>query len=503
MRNALVVVTLLGFSGIAGAQCVSQIVRLAPSDVPIGNRFGTSVAISGDIAVVGAPAAEESLGSAVYVFEKQSNLWIQTARLTLPDRPNHRFGVAVSIGPISRAIFVAAPRAGTTQGMVSAFTKIGSAWTGRFDAELSSSTIFDGFGRNVLVSASVQSGFEEVFASGADNVYRQRVSSSSPLQGNFTGVNYFASNSAALASYGDFFAGTASSFGSTIIKSINSQFNNSVNRYPFGVGGEAFVGYSLAMTENLLAMGVPGSFNQPNSSGSVALFRSSGQVYWGQFVSIYPSDGQFGDFFGASVGASPTRLVVGAPYANAPAVDSGAAYVFTKQGTTTWTQTSKLAPGDLQSSDEFGQAVAIDGNVAIVGAPGVSGSRGAAYIFNLAAGGPIIQQLSPPRTISPGERVQLSVSAEGTGTLTYQWFKGGLPLQGSSSVSGVSTPTLTIDPAELSTLGNYSVRITDSCGTTASSNIFIGVRCPSDFNRDGVVDLFDYLDFVSSFASGC
>ncbi|MBU6414260.1 MAG: hypothetical protein KGS45_12400 [Planctomycetes bacterium] len=32
---------------------------------------------------------------------------------------------------------------------------------------------------------------------------------------------------------------------------------------------------------------------------------------------------------------------------------------------------------------------------------------------------------------------------------------------------------------------------------------FVGIRCPADFNQDGVVDFFDYLDFVAAFSSGC
>jgi hypothetical protein len=30
---------------------------------------------------------------------------------------------------------------------------------------------------------------------------------------------------------------------------------------------------------------------------------------------------------------------------------------------------------------------------------------------------------------------------------------------------------------------------------------FVGIRCPADFNQDGIVDFFDYLDFVAAFAA--
>jgi hypothetical protein len=33
------------------------------------------------------------------------------------------------------------------------------------------------------------------------------------------------------------------------------------------------------------------------------------------------------------------------------------------------------------------------------------------------------------------------------------------------------------------------------------ANKFVGIRCPADFNEDGTVDFFDYLDFVAAFAA--
>lgn len=33
------------------------------------------------------------------------------------------------------------------------------------------------------------------------------------------------------------------------------------------------------------------------------------------------------------------------------------------------------------------------------------------------------------------------------------------------------------------------------------ANKFVGIRCPADFNQDGIVDFFDYLDFVAAFSS--
>ncbi len=76
--------------------------------------------------------------------------------------------------------------------------------------------------------------------------------------------------------------------------------------------------------------------------------------------------------------------------------DSGAAYVFTNDGTT-WSQQAYLKASNSGASDQFGWWVAISGDTLVVGAPyedshaaGVNGDQndnsatqsGAAYVFN-------------------------------------------------------------------------------------------------------------------------
>jgi hypothetical protein len=51
--------------------------------------------------------------------------------------------------------------------------------------------------------------------------------------------------------------------------------------------------------------------------------------------------------------------------------------------------------------------------------------------------------------------------------------------------------------------GTYRVRLTGPCGDTFSQLFTLNVLCPADYNGDGVVDFFDYLDFVAAFDAGC
>ena len=62
-------------------------------------------------------------------------------------------------------------------------------------------------------------------------------------------------------------------------------------------------------------------------------------------------------------------IVVGTEYDNHSGTDSGAAYVFVREGET-WVEQAKLTATDSASRDEFGAAVAIDGSRVLIGAPG-------------------------------------------------------------------------------------------------------------------------------------
>jgi hypothetical protein len=106
--------------------------------------------------------------------------------------------------------------------------------------------------------------------------------------------------------------------------------------------------------------------------------------------------------FGREVAISGDTIVVGA--SRGPEVDpwpAGSAYVFSRDegGTDNWGQVQKISasngfasdPGD-QNNDAFGEAVSIDGDTIVVGAPkrfnGFADKRGSAYVFQRSGGGP-------------------------------------------------------------------------------------------------------------------
>ena len=85
------------------------------------------------------------------------------------------------------------------------------------------------------------------------------------------------------------------------------------------------------------------------------------------------------DYFGYSVSISDDTIVVGA-YGDAS--NQGAAYVFTRSGTS-WTQQEKLLADDGAASDYFGYSVSISGDTIVVGSldDDDGSASGSAYVF--------------------------------------------------------------------------------------------------------------------------
>lgn len=99
---------------------------LAPEDGAGGDRFGASVALSGDTAVVGAPGADplgESSGAA-YVFKRSRRVWRPAERLVpMVAAEGSAFGSAVSVKGHSALV-----REGDELGFVHRFERAAGAW---------------------------------------------------------------------------------------------------------------------------------------------------------------------------------------------------------------------------------------------------------------------------------------------------------------------------------------------------------------------------------------
>lgn len=140
-----------------------------------------------------------------------------------------------------------------------------------------------------------------------------------------------------------------------------------------------------------------------------------------------------GELFGWSVATDGTRFVVGSPGENSPQADAGLAEVWSLSNDRPQRLTT-LRPAGQLSNDQFGSAVAIEGNDVIVGAQGrdASGlnSSGAVYVFRRSGSSwPQVQVLSSSQAVVGG-RFGLSMAISGG------WLVVGAPGEGSSPAGG-------------------------------------------------------------------
>src|SRR6185503_9991154 len=126
----------------------SQQAKLAAYSVGIA-YFGTSVAISGPTAVVGAPLEPHGQGrGATYVFVRSGNVWSRPARLTASDgAPGDEFGHSVAVSG-STAV-VGAPNEDSATGAAYAFGNSGGIWSEQAKLIASDGASGDQFGNSV------------------------------------------------------------------------------------------------------------------------------------------------------------------------------------------------------------------------------------------------------------------------------------------------------------------------------------------------------------------
>jgi len=145
-------------------------------------------------------------------------------------------------------------------------------------------------------------------------------------------------------------------------------------------------GASVAIDGDTVVIGAPGDSSEVPVSGAVHVFVRTGSA-WAQQATIKSVAPEIRAQFGASVDISGDTIVVGAPGEDGVA---GAAYAFSRVGTEWLFQGALGSEFRLHAGDAFGHAVAIDGDVAVVTAPGNgfmdrSGNKfpdsGAAYVF--------------------------------------------------------------------------------------------------------------------------
>ena len=328
-----------------------EIQKIVASDRSSNDRFGFSVSISGDYAIVGAP---ENVEGAVYVFKRSSTgNWSEIQKIQAADGENNDlFGYAVDIS--GNNIIVGAyeeeeDKFGgnnlSNAGSAYIFTNVNDNWSQSEKLVTSDREEDDRFGfavsidQNFAVVGAYWEDDDEFGNNNLDNPGSAYVFEN--ISGNWTQVKKLVSSD----------------------RAQDDEF-----------------GYSVAIDGDFIVVGAKEeeedatNSNNLSSAGSAYIFNRNSSNQWVEAQKLVASDRAVGDTFGYAVSITENSAIIGAykedhdSAGNNFLTESGAAYIFERGTNGIWNETEKLTASDRAFQDFFGFSVAIDSNYALVGA---------------------------------------------------------------------------------------------------------------------------------------
>jgi len=346
----------------AHSQNLKESFKAVASDQTAQDKLGTSVGITEDYAIAGAPNQDKDTAGlnfltnagAAYIYEKDgSGNWFQQQKLVPSARDtNDFFGHSVAISGEYAVV-------------------------GAYAADE------DALGLNPKIDA------------GAVYVFKRNSAGSWQEVSKLTALDRAA---------GDYFGFSVAISGNTIIVGAHQEdedtsntatFSNAGSVYVFALDSaenwnqvqkivsndrdaEDFFGYAIAFDGNTILAGAHQDEHDVNgsspmfSAGSAYIFSKNSSGLWIQNQKITSSIRNTFYFFGRSVAIQNDRIVIGAPYDSWDTVISiqvfraGAFFTFEKGVNGVWVETQKIVSYQRVSNDYFGYAVAIYGDYLLV-----------------------------------------------------------------------------------------------------------------------------------------
>ncbi len=373
------------------------------------DNFGNQIAISGNYALVGdsGDSTGASKAGSAYLFDVVSGALLQTFNNPTPNADD-RFGSSVAIS--GNNVLVGSPFDDTIA------SNCGNAYL--FDAVSGAlirvvsnpaPTSNDYYGLKVALSenyALVGAPYDDMGATQAGSAYLFDVVSGSLLQtfhNPTPSLEEYFSDSMAISG-NNVLIGTpdddtgASSSGiaylfDAITGALLETFNNPTPASPDHFGD------SVAISGNLVVIGAPDDDTGANASGSAYLFDALSGALLKTLNNPTPD---ISDNFGNSVSLSGNIVLVAARDDNAGATESGSVYLFDASSGALLQTVNNPEPTNY---DSFGNSAAISGNIIGVGASGAE----SAYIY-------FCQTPTPSPTHSPSPTVSPTPTASPTST---------------------------------------------------------------------------------------
>ncbi len=354
-------------------------------------ELGSSVALSaaGDTALIGGPEDDTATGAA-WVFTRSGGVWSrQGPKLTGGEEGNSEQGVLVALSADGNTALIGGWNDEGRKGAAWVFTRSGGVWSQQGPKLTGTGEIGEGgFGTSVALSADGNTALigapGDSGRKGAAWVFTRSGSTWSQQGGKLTGT---------------------------------------------GETGSPWFGYTVALSGDGKTALI-GGWLDSNWKGAVWVFTRSGAT-WTQQGEKLTGAGETGEgMFGTNVALSAdgnTALIGGWNDDNVALGDrdysgKGAAWVFTRSGSTWTQQGGKLTAGDETGEGKFGTIVALsaDGNTALIGGWNDDTSKGAAWVFTRTSG---VWSRQGPKLTGTGETgegrfgVSVALSADGNAAL--------------------------------------------------------------------------------------
>ena len=365
--------------GRTSAETWPQTRNLIASNSLRDDSAGISTSVSGGIVVVGAPENDylDDGAGMVYVYEQGPGGWQETM-LSGPDTAwRDHLGSSVHVS----GVYVLAGAYGnnddgTDSGSAYLFYKLGDEW--RLSIKF---TAFDADTGDLYGEKVWNDGMDSIISARGDENYR----GAAYLNQYVEELGWFrrkltASDGVASDNFGQSvgISGTIAIVGAHF---DDDKGTNSGAAYIYEPGAPTYVetklvpddgtdwdyfGYSVAVSGTTAVVGAMNCDDYGSNSGAVYVFEKDGDS-WNQTAKLYALDASAWLYFGESVAIDGDRIIVGATGDDTRGYRTGAAYIF-ERGSSTWTQVEKLMAGTPEEEDYFGISVDIEDGRAVVGA---------------------------------------------------------------------------------------------------------------------------------------
>ena len=367
-----------------------QIAKLTADDAAEGDYFGTSVSISGDTVLVGAKwggGTVEYSGSA-YVFREVGGAWQQTAELTAGDGAyGDRFGYSVSLdGDTALIGAYTSDVRGTDSGSAYLFRYSGGAWQQIAELIGDDTRSENNFGATVSISGDTAAIGTGVWGS-ASAVYIFR-----ELQGIWSQVAKFEVGDGFGSSVeirGDTVIVGAVNEGPAgaayVFREVGGVWQQLARLIAGDAGEGDLFGLRVSIHGGTALVGATGRDDAGENSGAAYLFRETGGV-WQELAKLTADDGVEGARFGGGVSLAGNTAAIGASLDVIGGWHRGSVYVFRESGGV-WQQIDKLTADDGVGYDYFGLGVKVQADTVLVGSSfddDAGSQSGSAYLFKIA-----------------------------------------------------------------------------------------------------------------------